>query len=129
VRRSYTDGEVKRPKNHEIRGVHLSPDVVELLGTWWGELARPADDVLMQPGDTKGKYLNGQVVLRRELYAALAWAGIPRVGPTREERTFHSLRHTYRSRRRQESPRLKSGRPDLEIAGSPQAGTAADVRW
>jgi hypothetical protein len=32
VRRSYTDGEVKRPKNHEIRGVHLSPDVVELLG-------------------------------------------------------------------------------------------------
>jgi integrase len=104
VRRSYTDGEVKRPKNHEVRDVHLSPDVVELLGAWWGELGRPDDDVLVLPGDTKAGYLNGQVVLRRELYPALDRAEIPRVGPTGEKRTFHSLRHTYAKRA------LESGR-------------------
>lgn len=39
--------------------------------------------------------MNPQVILRRELYPALERAGIPRVGPTREKRTFHSLRHTF----------------------------------
>jgi integrase len=31
----------------------------------------------------------------RELYDAMVSAGIPRVGPTGEKRTFHSLRHTH----------------------------------
>jgi integrase len=36
-----------------------------------------------------------QTVLRRELYPAMKRAGIDRVGPTGEKRTFHSFRHTY----------------------------------
>jgi hypothetical protein len=39
--------------------------------------------------------MNPQVILRRELYPAMERAGIPRVGPTGEKRTFHSLRHTF----------------------------------
>jgi integrase len=35
-----------------------------------------------------------QTVLRRELYPAMKRAGIERVGPTGEKRTFHSFRHT-----------------------------------
>ena len=49
----------------------------------------------MLPGETKSGYLSPQVILRRELYAAMERAGIPRVGPTGEKRTFHSLRHTF----------------------------------
>ena len=48
----------------------------------------------MLPGETKTGYLNPQVILRRELYPAMERAGIPRVAPTGEKRTFHSLRHT-----------------------------------
>lgn len=40
VRRSYTDGHLSTPKNHERRDVDLTGDVVELLGAWWGELGR-----------------------------------------------------------------------------------------
>jgi integrase len=43
-------------------------------------------------------YLSATIVLRRELYPAMKRAGIPRVGPTGEKRTFHSLRHTYAKR-------------------------------
>ena len=35
------------------------------------------------------------MILRRDLYPAMERAGIPRVGPTGEKRTFHSLRHTF----------------------------------
>ena len=49
----------------------------------------------MLPGETKTGYLNPQVILRRELYPAMERAGIPRIGPTGEKRTFHSLRHTF----------------------------------
>jgi integrase len=34
-------------------------------------------------------------MLRRNLYAAMKLADVPRVGPTGEERTFHSFRHTF----------------------------------
>jgi integrase len=47
------------------------------------------------PGETKSGYMNPQVILRRELYPAMERAGIARVGPTGEKRTFHSLRHTF----------------------------------
>lgn len=95
VRRAFTNGALTTPKNHERREVFVTPDVVELLGGWWGELGRPADDTLVLPSDTKTGFLNPQVVLRRELYPAMERAGIPREGPTGENRTFHSLRHTY----------------------------------
>lgn len=38
--------------------------------------------------------MNG-TILKRDLYPAMASAGIPRVGPTGERRTFHSFRHTF----------------------------------
>jgi integrase len=95
VRRSFTGGVLGTPKNHEKREVFITPDVVDLLGEWWGELGKPADDALVLPGETKTGYLNPQVILRRELYPAMQRAGIPREGPTGERRTFHSFRHTH----------------------------------
>lgn len=50
------------------------------------------------PGENESGYLNPQVVLRRELYPAMTRAGIQRVGPTGEKRTFHSFRHTFAKR-------------------------------
>jgi integrase len=47
------------------------------------------------PGETRSGYLNTRVILRRELYPAMERGGIPRIGPTGEKRTFHSLRHTF----------------------------------
>jgi integrase len=76
-----------------VREVDLTPDVVELLGAWWAECGKPADDVLV--------FSTGAGPIRQErftksiLYPALSRAGIDRVGPTGEKRTWHSLRHTY----------------------------------
>ena len=95
VRRSVTSGHVSLPKSHERRSVDLTPDVVELLGAWWGEVGKPGDDVLVFPGETPSGYLEPTTLLRRELYPALKRAGIPREGPTGELRTFHSFRHTF----------------------------------
>jgi integrase len=97
VRRSYTDGVLGTTKNHERRDVDVTADVVEMLGRWWGELGGPSDETLVFPGATKTGYVSS-TMLRRELYAAMAAAGVPRVGPTGEERTFHSFRHTFAKR-------------------------------
>ena len=48
--------------------------------------------MLVFPGEDS--YLSPTVVLNR-LKAAMKRAGLPRVGPTGEARTFHSLRHTF----------------------------------
>jgi integrase len=93
VRRAWTDGVLGEPKNHERRDVDLMPEVVELLGAWWGECGKPGDDKLVFPGEAG--HLAGTTVLRRELYPAMERAGVSRVGPTGEKRTFHSLRHTF----------------------------------
>lgn len=93
VRRSITDGHVSLPKNHERRTIDVTTDVVEMLGSWWGESGRPTDDALILPGDTG--YLVPSTILKRELYPTMQRAGIDRVGPTGEKRTFHSLRHTF----------------------------------
>jgi integrase len=103
VRRTYTDGNLGSPKNHNLgspknhekREVFVTEEVVDMLGAWWGECGKPADDKLVLPGETRTGYLSPQVILRRELYPAMKTAGIPRVGPTGEKRTFHSLRHTF----------------------------------
>jgi integrase len=71
---------------------------------WWGELGKPGDETLVFAGETPSGYLNPTIVLRREPYAAMKRANVPRVGPTGEKRTFHSLRHTYAKRA------LESGR-------------------
>lgn len=98
VRRTYKDGHLSDPKNHEKRAVDLTDDVVEVLGAWWGECGSPADNVLVFAGERFGGYMSNSTVLKRELYPAMKRAGIERVGPTGEKRTFHSLRHTYAKR-------------------------------
>jgi integrase len=97
VRYSFTEGELTTPKNKRSRKVDVSPDVVELLGAWWGECGKPEDDVLVFPGSRSGAFLHDGVI-RNNLYEAMKDAGVPREGPTGERRTFHSLRHTYAKR-------------------------------
>ena len=98
VRRSYTDGYLGVLKNHERRDVDLTADVVELLGRWWGDLGHPIDDPLVFPGETTTGFASPTTIIRRELYPAMARAGIARIGPTGEKRTFHSFRHTFAKR-------------------------------
>ncbi len=97
VRRSYTDGHLSDPKNHEKRTVDITPDLVDMLGSWWGAIGQPGDEQLVFPGSTGG-HLWGMTILRRELYPAMVRAGVPREGPTGGKRTFHSLRHTFAKR-------------------------------
>jgi integrase len=97
VRRSYTGGSLGTPKNRERRDVDLISDVVELLTQLqreWGS----ASDGLVFPGLNGIGFLTPTVVLRRHLYPAMARAGISRIGPTQEKRTFHSFRHTFAKR-------------------------------
>jgi integrase len=103
VRRTRTRGRIGTPKNRERRDVDLTPDVVELLGAWWGESGKPGNDKLVFAGGGKDGYVE-PTWLVRELYAVMAQAGIPREGPTGEKRTFHSFRHTFAKRA------LESGR-------------------
>ncbi len=98
VRRSRTGGGVGTPKNRERRDVDLITDVVELLA-WHGSERRGAGgESLVFPHPHGTAFLDPHVVLRRHLYPAMACAGIPRVGPTLEKRTFHSFRHTFAKR-------------------------------
>jgi integrase len=98
VRRSYTGGTLGTPKNRERRDVDLISDVVELLTQLRREPGSESDDSLVFPGLNGTGFLTPSVVLRRHLYPAMARAGIPRVGPTQEKRTFHSFRHTFAKR-------------------------------
>jgi integrase len=94
VRRTFTAGHVTEPKNHERRDVDLTPEVVDLLGAWWGEQGKPGDDQLVFP-DPLGGHLHPEALLRSVLYPAMKRAAVARVGPTGEKRTFHSFRHTF----------------------------------
>jgi integrase len=98
VRRSYTGGVVSTPKNRERRDVDLISDVVELLSSWRQTRSMSLDDSLVFPGADGRAFLTPTVLLRRQLYPAMTRAGIPRVGPTQEKRTFHSFRHTFAKR-------------------------------
>ena len=98
VRRSYTGGAVGTPKNRERRDVDLISDVVALLASLLGESGGERDEGLVFPHPHGTAFLDPPVVLRRHLYPAMARAGVPRVGPTLEKRTFHSFRHTFAKR-------------------------------
>jgi integrase len=99
VRRSYTGGQVGTPKNRERRDVDLLSDVVQLLRDLRREARSVAGpEALVFPGERAGTFLCGTTLLRRELYPAMKRAGVPRVGPTHERRTFHSFRHTFAKR-------------------------------
>jgi integrase len=76
-----------------VREVDITPDVVDLIGKWWGECGAPANDVLVFSTGT-GPIPFGAFT-KQILYPALKRAGIDRKGPTGENRTWHSLRHTY----------------------------------
>lgn len=96
---SFTDGRLGPTKNRQKRDVELAPDVVDMLGEWWGECGKPGDDALVFPGATKTGYVNEQSLLRRILYPAMERAEVPRECPEGRargvKRTFHSFRHTY----------------------------------
>ncbi len=98
VRRGRTGGHTRSPKNHERRDVDLISGVVDLLGAWWGEVGRPAEDRLVFPGFGKSGYLDPTTITQRELRGAMKRAGLPREGATGTNRTFHSLRHTFAKR-------------------------------
>jgi integrase len=89
---------VSLPKNRERRDVDITSDVVDLLGGWWGELSRPGDEALVFPGPTATGFMTPTTLVRQELYPAMERAGIDRIGPTGEARTFHSFRHTFAKR-------------------------------
>ena len=97
VRQAYTDGlGVVEPKSDKSkRTVRLTSQAVELLGSLWSE--NETEDAIVFPpvNPTLDGYRRGYDIPRHVLYPALKRAGIERVGPTGEERTFHSLRHTY----------------------------------
>jgi integrase len=99
VRRSFTGGEVGTPKNRERRDVDLISDVVGLLARRRSECSNSdaGESLVFHTEDNPG-FLSPTIVLRRQLYPAMVAAGIPRVGPTQEKRTFHSLRHTFAKR-------------------------------
>lgn len=56
VQRSRTSNYTTATKNHEARDVHLTPEVVEMLGAWWGESANPDQACLVFRSDS-GAYL------------------------------------------------------------------------
>jgi integrase len=94
VRRNFSGGELKEPKSRTSRRtVELRPEVVDLLGTWWGECGNPkGDDVLVFPGES-GFMMPWAIDWR--LKKAMETAGITVAGPTGEGRSFHSLRHCF----------------------------------
>jgi integrase len=98
VRRSYTGGAVGTPKNRERRDVDLITDVVELLGKRRSKGWSGSNEDLIFYVSSPQSFLTTASLLRRQLYPAMARAGIQRAGPTQELRTFHSFRHTFAKR-------------------------------
>ena len=98
VRLSRTGGTTGTPKNRERRDVDLITDVVELLARLRTKRGSANEQSLVFPGARGTSFVDPPVVLRRHLYPAMARAGIQRVGPTLEKRTFHSFRHTFAKR-------------------------------
>lgn len=95
VRRTFTlvGGPTTPPKSGQRRDVHVTDEVIQMLSTWWSELGRPGDDVLVLPGP--GGYLRPDSLLRA-LRAAMKRAGVPMLHPrTNTRRNWHSLRHSY----------------------------------
>jgi integrase len=98
VRRSYTGGAVSTPKNRERRDVDLITDVVDLLANVRSAAWGGSEQDLVFYASSPQSFLTPTVLLRRQLYPAMARAGIQRAGPTQELRTFHSFRHTFAKR-------------------------------
>lgn len=98
VREAYKDGlGVSEPKSKTSRRqIKLANGALATLEDLVKASGRvPADDELVFPPLFGDDYRRTYDLTRRVLYPAMEKAGIPRTGPTGEERTFHSLRHTY----------------------------------
>jgi integrase len=99
VRRTFTGGTVGTPNNRERRDVDLISAVVEVLAQMRElRLDRDVGQSLVFHLQGSSDFLSPTIVLRRQLYPAMAAAGIPRLGPTQEKRTFHNVRHTFAKR-------------------------------
>jgi integrase len=98
VRRSVTGGAIGTPKNRERRDVDLISDVVNLLTRIDRDRPNANDASLVFQVGGDSRFLSPTILLRRHLYPAMAAAGISRLGPTQENRTFHSFRHTFAKR-------------------------------
>jgi integrase len=96
VRRTYTGGAIGSPKNRERRDVDLISDVVDVLDRLRDGNRHDPTGLMFHDG--LHGYLSPFALLRRHLYPAIEKAGIPRIGPTEEKRTFHSFRHTFAKR-------------------------------
>ena len=96
VRRTYTGGATGSPKNRERRDVDLISDVVSVLERLGNDDGYDPAGLVFHDG--RQGHLSPFVLLRRHLYPAMTNAGIPRIGPTEEKRTFHSFRHTFAKR-------------------------------
>jgi integrase len=97
IRENYTAGQLTTPKSKTSkRDVDLTDDAVQLLSEWWRYCGCPTSDaVLVFPGEGASGYLSAGFLTKTTLYPAMESAGVPRIGPTGEERTFHSFRHTF----------------------------------
>jgi hypothetical protein len=84
------------------RDVDLTSDVVDMLGAWWGESDSPTGaDTLLFPGEGRSGHIAPTTITRRVLYPAMQRAGIPRQGPTGENRTLAGYRGRSESLRAQ----------------------------
>jgi integrase len=94
---------VSAPKSkRSVRDVEIMGDAVDALKGLLEKQGVPSDDALLFPPlvPTSDGYRRGDSIPRYVLYPAMERAGIPRSGshltpPTKADRTFHSLRHTY----------------------------------
>src|SRR5690349_22253147 len=69
---SFTGGQLTTPKNHERRDVDLTTDVVDLLGTWWGEIGHPTSgEILAFPGEGRSEEHTSELQSRRDLVCRL----------------------------------------------------------
>jgi integrase len=85
--------------SRERRDVDLISDVVALLRRWQEQRASSVSaEALVFPGESGTPFLSPSTLLRRELYPVMKRAGVSRRGPTHENRTFHSFRHTFAKR-------------------------------
>jgi integrase len=91
IARTFSEGFGETPpKSGEARTIDLTPPAAKMLEDW---LAKEGDAGRVFPLETGGYIASRHA--DRALYAAMARAGIPRVGERGGRRTFHSLRHTF----------------------------------
>ena len=91
VARTYAPGlGEKSTKSGEPRTIDLTPQATQLLWAWYPQ----TDGEGLVFEREIGGHLEGGRVLKL-LYAAMARAGVPRVGERGGRRTFHSFRNTF----------------------------------